>query len=147
GFDALPIDIADIGWNGKRFLDLDDKPITALFKLYPWEWMVREEFGVNLLTGSMRVIEPAWKMLFSNKAILPVLWEMFPGHPNLLPAAFEPGRFTSDFVKKPIFSREGANVAITSKGETVEAPGDYGAEGFIWQAYHELPRFGANYTV
>ncbi len=147
GFEALPIDIADIGWNGKRFLDLDDKPITALFKLYPWEWMVREEFGAHLLAGSMRVIEPAWKMLLSNKAILPVLWEMFPGHPNLLPAAFEPGRFTSDFVKKPIYSREGANVAITSKGETVEAPGDYGAEGFIWQAYHELPRFGANYTV
>ena len=26
-------------------------------------------------------------MLLSNKAILPVLWEMFPGHPNLLPAS------------------------------------------------------------
>ena len=86
-------------------------------------------------------------MLLSNKAILPVLWEMFPGHPNLLAASFEPGKFASDFVKKPLYSREGANVAITAGGRTLEAPGDYGAEGYIWQAYHELPRFGANYTV
>ena len=145
--DARPIDIGDIGWNGKRFVDLDDKPINALFKLYPWEWMVREAFGQNLLAGTMRVIEPAWKMLLSNKAILPVLWEMFPGHPNLLAASFEPGRFKTDYVKKPIYSREGANVSINAAGETIEAPGEYGEEGFIWQAYHPLARFGDNYTV
>jgi glutathionylspermidine synthase len=86
-------------------------------------------------------------MLLSNKAILPVLWEMFPGHPNLLAASFEPGRFATDFVKKPIFSREGANVSISSAAGTVEAPGDYGEEGYIWQEYRELARFGDNYTV
>ena len=145
--DARAIDIADIGWDGARFVDLEDRPIAALFKLYPWEWMAREEFGVHLLDRRMQVIEPAWKMLLSNKAILPVLWEMFPGHPNLLEASFEPGRFATDFVKKPIYSREGANVAITAGGRTLEEPGEYGEEGFIWQAYRELPRFGANYTV
>ena len=147
GLQALSIAISDIGWDGKRFVDLDNRPINALFKLYPWEWMVREEFGANLLRGTMKVIEPPWKMLLSNKAILPVLWEMFPGHPNLLAASFEPGRFKTDFVKKPLYSREGANVSITSATGTVEAPGEYGEEGFIWQAYHELPRFDANYTV
>jgi glutathionylspermidine synthase len=109
--------------------------------------MVREAFGRNLLKGTMRVIEPAWKMLLSNKAILPVLWEMFPGHPNLLAASFEPGKFKTDFVKKPLYSREGANVSITADGKTVEAPGEYGEEGFIWQAYHPLPSFDSNYTV
>ncbi|HXS51852.1 MAG TPA: glutathionylspermidine synthase family protein [Usitatibacter sp.] len=147
GINPCPIDVADIGWDGARFVDLDERPIGALFKLYPWEWMVREEFGTHLLDRSMAVIEPAWKMLLSNKAILPLLWEMFPGHPNLLEAGFEPGRFATDFVKKPIYSREGANVAITSGGRTVEQPGEYGEEGFIWQAYQELPRFGDNYTV
>jgi glutathionylspermidine synthase len=147
GLDAPAIDIADIGWDGKRFVDLDDKPIAALFKLYPWEWLTREEFGPHLLAGTMRVIEPAWKMLLSNKAILPVLWEMFPDHPNLLPASFEPGRFATDYVKKPIYSREGANVSINARGELIEAPGEYGEEGFIWQAYQRLPRFGANHTV
>ncbi len=26
-------------------------------------------------------VEPLWKTLLSNKAILAVLWEMYPGHP------------------------------------------------------------------
>ena len=147
GLTALPIDIGDIGWDGARFVDLDNRPIAALFKLYPWEWMAREQFGEHLLKPVVRVIEPAWKMLLSNKAILPVLWDMFPDHPNLLAASFEPGRFATDFVKKPIYSREGANVSITAGGKTLEAPGEYGEEGFIWQAYHELPRFDGNYTV
>ena len=147
GIQALALDIGDVGWDGKSFVDLEGRPIGALFKLYPWEWMVREQFGTHLLDASMKVIEPPWKMLLSNKAILPVLWEMFPGHPNLLAASFEPGKFTTDFVKKPIYSREGANVAITSGGKTVEAPGDYGDEGFVWQAYHALPDFEGNHTV
>ena len=145
--EARALDISEVGWNGARFVDLEEKPIDVLFKLYPWEWLVREDFGPHLLARSTRVIEPAWKMLLSNKAILPVLWEMFPEHPNLLPASFEPGKFATDYVKKPIYSREGANVSINAGGVTTEAPGTYGAEGFIWQAYHELPRFGANYTV
>jgi glutathionylspermidine synthase len=147
GIDARAIDIADIGWDGARFTDLDERTISALFKLYPWEWMIREEFGQYLLSRKMRVIEPPWKMILSNKAILPVLWEMFPDHPNLLPASFEAGRFKTDFVKKPLYSREGANVSITTGGQTLEQPGEYGDEGFIWQAYHPLPRFGGNYPV
>jgi glutathionylspermidine synthase len=147
GLDARPIDIGEIGWDGKRFVDEASQPIQALFKLYPWEWMVREEFGQHLLANTMRVIEPPWKMLLSNKAILPVLWEMFPGHPNLLAASFEPGKFATDFVKKPIYSREGANVSINARGEVIEAPGEYGEEGFIWQAYHALPEFSGNHTV
>jgi glutathionylspermidine synthase len=147
GLDAIAIAIADIGWDGARFVDLEGRNIGSLFKLYPWEWMVREEFGKFLLKGTMKVIEPPWKMLLSNKAILPVLWEMFPEHPNLLAASFEPGRFATDFVKKPLYSREGANVSINAQGRSLATPGEYGAEGFIWQAYHELPRFDANYTV
>jgi glutathionylspermidine synthase len=147
GLDARAVDIVDIGWNGTRFTDLAETPISVLFKLYPWEWMAREEFAAHLLDRRTLVIEPPWKMVLSNKAILPVLWEMFPDHPNLLAASFEPGRFATDFVKKPIYSREGANVAITTGGTTVEEPGEYGAEGYIWQAYHPLARFGENHTV
>jgi len=45
---------------------------------------------VNGVTGpgATLLIEAPWKMVLSNKAILPILWEMFPGHPNRLPAAF-----------------------------------------------------------
>jgi glutathionylspermidine synthase len=147
GLDARALDISDLGWDGARFVDLDEQTVGALFKLYPWEWMVREEFGQHLLRRALTVIEPAWKMLLSNKAILPVLWELFPDHPNLLPASFEPGKFATDYVKKPVFSREGANVSIHAGSRREEAPGEYGAEGYIWQAFHELPRFDGNYTV
>ena len=143
----MAIAIGDVGWDGARFVDLGNQPIHTLFKLYPWEWMVREAFGPNLLRGAMRLIEPPWKMLLSNKAILPVLWEMFPGHPNLLAASFEQGRFSTDFVKKPLYSREGANVSITSEEGTIDVGGEYGEEGFIWQAYHALPSFGGRYAV
>jgi len=147
GLDARAIDIGAVGWDGRRFVDEEGRAMMALFKLYPWEWMVREEFGGHLAKGGLRVIEPAWKMLLSNKALLPVLWEMFPDHPNLLAASFEPGRFATDFVKKPIYSREGANVSISAAGQTVESPGEYGEEGFIWQAYHPIARFGAHHAV
>jgi glutathionylspermidine synthase len=147
GIEAAAIDIADIGWDETRFVDLEGRAIRALFKLYPWEWMAREAFGRHLLGRAVRVIEPAWKMLLSSKAILPILWEMFPGHPNLLAASFEAGRFATDFVKKPIWSREGANVSIDAGGEKVEAPGDYGEEGYVWQAYRPLARFGGSHTV
>jgi glutathionylspermidine synthase len=109
--------------------------------------MLREAFGADLLTQAMGVIEPPWKMLLSNKGILPILWELFPDHPNLLAASFEPGRFATDYVKKPLYSREGANVTIARAGGILEAGGDYGEEGFVWQADHPLPRFGGHYTV
>jgi glutathionylspermidine synthase len=147
GLDARFIDITSIGWDAvnKRFVDADMGPVDALFKLYPWEWLVREPFGLNLINQrDMMLLEPAWKMLLSNKAILPVLWEKFPNHPNLLPAYFEPHQLANDFVKKPLLSREGANVSIASSSGDVVTGGEYGDEGYIYQAYHPLPSFPAN---
>src|SRR5262245_51741999 len=60
-----------------------------LFKLYPWEWMTRETFGASLPGSSTQFVEPPWKMVLSNKGILPLLWETYPDHPNLLPAYFD----------------------------------------------------------
>ena len=149
GVDAKFIDIGDIGWDAvaKVFADTENKEITTLFKLYPWEWMAREAFGMNLIASRLRTIEPPWKMLLSNKAILPVLWELNPGHPNLLASFFEPQKFATDFVKKPILSREGANVTITTGKGEIAIPGEYGAEGFIYQAYHPLPVYDGSHTV
>ena len=149
GIDARFIALGDIGWNSATSLFVDDKDemIGVLFKLWPWEWMVREAFGINLLKGTVKVVEPPWKMLLSNKAILPLLWDKYPDHPNLLAASFEPGRFATDFVKKPLYSREGANVTITTAAGEIAVPGDYGGEGFVYQAYHPLPSFAGSHTV
>jgi glutathionylspermidine synthase len=135
------IDIKDIGWDEtqQRFVDVENRHIQALFKLYPWEWLVREEFGQNILVADTRWIEPPWKMLLANKGILPILWELFPNHPNLLPAYFQPDVFLASgekYVKKPLFSREGENVAIMQGNTVLEAEaGRYGEEGFVYQAF------------
>ncbi len=149
GVQARFVAIDRIGWNASAgaFVDEDNEEIRILCKLYPWEWMADEAFGPNLLRSSLRVIEPAWKMLLSNKAILPILWELFPDHPNLLPAFREPGRAGPDFVKKPLLSREGANVTLHKDGATLESGGEYGEEGFVYQAYAPIPRFGADYVT
>jgi glutathionylspermidine synthase len=106
----------------------------------------QDAFGAQLIKAPTRWIEPPWKAILSNKGILPLLWEMFPGHPNLLPAFFEDdpnaARLGASFVRKPIYSREGANIALISEGVTVlEHKGPYGAEGFIRQAFASLPEF------
>jgi len=147
GWDARRIDIEDLGWDGARFLDQEEAPVATLFKLYPWEWLVREEFGQHLLGRPAALIEPAWKMLLSNKALLVLLWEMNYGHPNLLPAYFTPQKFGADYVKKPLLSREGANITIRSRGEVHEQLGAYGEEGFVYQGVAPLPAFDGRYPV
>jgi glutathionylspermidine synthase len=148
GLDTARIAVEDIGWDGGHFCDLDNLRIEALFKLYPWEWIVGEVFGEHLLSGAARVIEPAWKMVLSNKAALSLLWEMAPNHPNLLPAALERGGIEGPVVRKPIFGREGANVQVIEADRVVaETGGGYGAEGFVYQADAPLPAFDGNYPV
>jgi glutathionylspermidine synthase len=148
GLETAGIAVEDIGWDGERFVDLIDEPIEALFKLYPWEWIAGEAFGPHLFSGATRVIEPAWKMVLSNKAALALLWEMAPNHPNLLPAALEPGSIKGAAVRKPIFGREGANVQVIEGGRVVtDTGGVYGAEGFVYQAHAPLPVFDGNYPV
>lgn len=133
-----------IGWDHTRWLFVDEKsqPIKSIFKLYPWEWMVQETFGPYLTTDrGTQWIEPGWKMLLSNKGILPILWELYPGHPNLLEAHFEPGRLTA-YARKPLYSREGNNVTLSDeRGAFAQSDGTYGEEGFIEQALASLPSF------
>ncbi|MEQ5808606.1 glutathionylspermidine synthase family protein [Alteromonas sp. NFXS44] len=141
------IGLADTG----AFTDLQDNPVTECFKLYPWEFMLRESFGDALSGAGTNWIEPPWKAILSNKALLPLLWEMFPGHPNLLPAYFPdnaPGLETGKWIQKPLFSREGANISLIENGkQTKLSDGPYGEEGVVIQAFTALPRFAENYIL
>ncbi|KQT51868.1 hypothetical protein ASG47_03045 [Devosia sp. Leaf420] len=137
------LDIKDIGVDAQgRFTDLQDRVIDRCFKLYPWEFMLREKFAEHLPQSGHVFVEPAWKAVLSNKGLLPLLWKRYPNHPNLLPAFFEDdhdAQSLTSFVRKPLLSREGENVTITTDGkELASAPGDYGDEGFIIQQYAPL---------
>jgi glutathionylspermidine synthase len=134
------------------FVDLQNQPIELIFKLYPWEWMMRETFGTSLAGAPTQWVEPPWKAILSNKGILPLLWAMFPRHPNLLPAYFEDDQgassLKSSYARKPLYSREGANVELVIDGTAVDSDGGpYGGEGFVRQALAPLPQFNGNYTV
>jgi glutathionylspermidine synthase len=148
GIDTKFINVHDIGRNTHTFTDLQEKKIHYIFKLYPWEWLMNEEYGRLMLATNTVWIEPAWKMILSNKAILPILWQLFPNHPNLLEAYFDsPGNMTS-YAKKPLLSREGANITLVENGTTIsETSGEYGEEGFIYQQLQKLPNFNNNFPV
>jgi glutathionylspermidine synthase len=142
--------VADLGWDRRReiFVDLAGERIARCFKLYPWEWLWREEFAAHLARDPVQWIEPAWKMLLSNKGLLPVLWELFPGHPNLLAAHDTPSPLGPRHVRKPKLGREGANVALVEGGVAVEETvGGYGAEGFVYQATADLADFDGQHAV
>jgi len=114
-----------IGWEqaANQFVDLKRQPIRTIFMLYPWEWLLRDDFGAHALAtmdslsakpiaGKVQWIEPIWKMLWSNKALLAILWELNPNHELLLPAYLDGPRNLRNYVRKPLFGREGAGVAV-----------------------------------
>jgi glutathionylspermidine synthase len=128
--------MSEIGWNERRNVFVDagqyEDPIRSIFKLYPWESMMDEEFASQCLRTykDIRWIEPIWKMLLSNKGILPILWELYPNHELLLESHFVSASSgwqpAPGWVRKPMHSREGANISMAfPNGQLLETPGDY----------------------
>jgi glutathionylspermidine synthase len=142
GIETDFLHVQDIGWNSEdqEFRDTNENTIETLFKLYPWEWMINEGFGDNLLESETSFIEPIWKLVMSNKGIMAIMYELYPDSPYLLPTYFENKKhLLVDYVKKPIFSREGANIEIVENGQTVHSEdGDYGYEGYVYQELKKL---------
>jgi glutathionylspermidine synthase len=148
GLDAPFLHIDEIGWRDDDFVDLQDRPIITLFKLYPWEWLMREEFARNIPLSQAQFIEPAWKMLLANKAILKLLWDAHRDHPNLLPASFDAHQIKGAVAAKPILGREGNNIRLSDRSATLaRTAGPYGQEKFVYQALHELPKFDDRHAV
>ncbi|MEE4079157.1 glutathionylspermidine synthase family protein [Pseudomonas viridiflava] len=152
GIDARHIDIEDIGLTTDgRFVDLDAQPIERLFKLHAWEHIFQESFGEYVAASGTQFVEPAWKAILSNKGILPLLWQFNEGHPNLLESHVDRDprqAVPRGWVRKPYFSREGANIEMRTPGDQVIAvDGPYTDAPYIMQAYSPLPRFDDSYTL
>lgn len=147
GLTTQYVPIEKLGWNWDRgqFVDAAQRHVANCFKLYPWEWMLREPFASQLLADNTRWMEAPWKMIPSNKAILPVLWELFPNSPHLLRASLEP--LAGSFVRKPMLGREGANIMRVADGrEEPPTAGPYGPP-YVYQELCRLPAFDGNYPV
>lgn len=114
----------DIGPGEKgQFTDLQDQVISNLFKLYPWEYMLREMFSTKLEDAGVRWLEPALEEHYLQQSVAADAVGDVPGPPNLLEAYFAEDDHPpmEKYVVKPIFSREGANVSIIENGKTLEA--------------------------
>ncbi len=148
GLRNATITMGDIGWEKStmHFVDLDRQPIKTIFKLYPWEWLLQDKFSVHALDTMNQVqwIEPIWKMMWSNKALLAVLWEMYPRHPLLLPSYLDGPRELRDCVRKPLLGREGEGISI----HRAPAPPPV-SDGrlYVYQGLARLAQADGNYAV
>ena len=141
GLTTVGLTMSDIGWDGatKQFVGIEDERIDVLFKLYPWENMLREAFGRHIMADPdvVQWIEPMWKVALSNKALLAALWHLFPDHENLLPAYLgDPGPLR-EWVAKPLFGREGDGIRIRTDEFTEIHDGPVRRRGLL------LPEVGA----
>ncbi|WP_187477536.1 glutathionylspermidine synthase family protein [Amniculibacterium sp. G2-70] len=135
--------IHEISLGDGSFCTPQGEMIENIFKLYPYEWMFHEEFGEALISNFdfCTWIEPFYKSIMSNKMFMVYLSRLFPDSPYILKCQTDPEGLIN-YVKKPLLSREGANIEIIKNGMSIEkTEGDYGEEGFVYQDYFELPVF------
>ncbi len=151
GVPTAEIVIDAVGWDTAQcaFVDTNNNVIRSIFKLYPWEWLLKDQFGQHALDTYKNVqwIEPLWKFVLSSKGILPILWRLFPGHPNLLACYADGPRGLSRYVAKPVISREGSNITVHTPDDETETAGRYGAYSRVYQELCPLPAFDGNHTV
>ena len=133
-----------VGWHRRQreFVDHDGTPIRHCYKLYPWEWMLREPFAKFVGSAQCSFIEPPWRLLLGSKGILCLVSELFGDHPAVLACDTTPQKLGTSFVSKPLFGHEGHNVTIHCNGMVAESTaGEYGDEARVFQAFVESPRY------
>ncbi|MFB0912794.1 MAG: glutathionylspermidine synthase family protein, partial [Glaciecola sp.] len=103
-----------------------------------------------LLRKEIMVYEPMWTLIPSNKAILPILWALFPNHPWLLETSLELSEELKQkgFVSKPIVGRCGANIQLIDENNQTlaEKGGNFGERDCVYQQLWPLPKVGKYYV-
>ena len=150
GFSTRVLDINALNLQDGRFYDPSGERVERCFKLYPWEWMADESPDGCL--ADVQWVEPMWKLLMSNKAILKILSDLFSDSPYVLPCYLSRPE-SGMFCKKPVYSREGHNVSvleIRNWEERVllpETEGDYGTGAYVYQEYVVPVAYSGRYPV
>lgn len=156
GLEVEVLPIEHVGLVDNNFIDSNGKEIRNCFKLYPWEWMSEDAYGDYIPNATTRWIEPSWKMLLSNKAILALLYKRYPECKYLVPSYLSDKEFKvqvgEKWVTKPLLSREGSNIVIwegTEQGvvELSSTKGDYDESKIVYQKFIEWVEFDGNYPM
>jgi glutathionylspermidine synthase len=147
GFNTAFAYADEVAFDAKDGIFVDDTNYELWFKLIAWEEIALEEPDLAmLLTQIVKnrkaiIFNPAYTLMFQSKGMLPILWELFPGHPLLLESSFQPLEGMKQ-VQKPFFGREGESIRILNEeGNIIKGePGAYDNFKSVYQAYTELPQ-------
>jgi len=156
--------VTDLHWHNGNIVDSEGIPIKRVWKTWAWETaldQLRNEMKEHevatighdsssaprlvdvLLRPDVMVHEPLWTLIPSNKAILPVMWMLFPDHPYLLNSQFEltDELIKGGYVEKPIVGRSGENIVISDTDDIIgKTEGRFGTRKRIYQSLFRLPK-------
>ncbi len=138
------IDEVDFDENGIYY---NEDKYELWFKLIPWEDIAIEEPDLAMLLTKVVenkeaiIFNPAYTLMFQSKAILKILWDLYPNHPLLLETSYEPLEGKKQVVK-PIYGREGESVKILDENGNLLAgkDGEYDNHKMVYQEFIELPK-------
>ena len=152
GFSTRVLDINALNLQDGKFTDPSGELVKRCFKLYPWEWMADESPDGCL--ADVVWLEPIWKLVMSNKAILCTLLNCFRILPMCGTLALSCHVLKREtFCKKPVFSREGHNVSIVDIRDweehflLPETEGDYNTGAYVYQQYVKPTTYAGRYPV
>lgn len=151
GFKTAYSDLEHVIFSAEEgiFLETEQgyQPFDFFYKLVPWEFVIYEEPELlNLLTDIVTndlgyVLNPAYTVVFQNKAFMAYLYELFPNNEYLLETYFGKGNFSGrSYVEKVIYGREGENISIMDTTGKLSAgnDGDFGDYPSIEQKFTDL---------
>jgi glutathionylspermidine synthase len=139
------MDLNEVRWSDgdREVRDPHENRIDTLFMAYPWDVLAGDEFGKEFIKHDPATfIEPPWRTLLSSKGMLCALWDMFPNHPNLLPASYDAERLSGDLIRKPVWGWQGSDVSLICQGTAAKAEERQNKTfSHIYQRYSPLPQF------
>eukprot|EP00656_Telonema_subtile_P040422 TRINITY_DN4549_c0_g1_i2.p1 TRINITY_DN4549_c0_g1~~TRINITY_DN4549_c0_g1_i2.p1 ORF type:complete len:247 (-),score=52.82 TRINITY_DN4549_c0_g1_i2:6-746(-) len=139
-------------------VDQEGEVVRSVWKTWAWETIFDQLSAPNghlqvadvVLAEGVQTYEPLWTAIPNNKAILPVLWELFPGHRYLLRSEFALSETLkgspAGYVQKPIVGRCGQGVTMVgTDGRVVASLGTtrFAEKDSVYQELRQLPRTAA----
>lgn len=131
----------------EQLFTAEGNPIRHMLITHDWYEMLASGLLACFSPHKTRIVEPAWRALLSNKAILKILWDMYPDHPYLLRTTLHPEDMGgTPYVSKPILGYWGENVAFHNTTQPLYREGRFSAFPRIYQQLSQLPYHDSHYA-
>ena len=174
GFESkILFGLDELRWDAAgQLIDADGRLVNCVWKTWAWETAIEQVREVSaeeyaavpirtghpqnevrlidvLLRPEVLVFEPLWTVIPGNKAILPILWSLFPHHRYLLDTDFTVNDelVKTGYAVKPIAGRCGSNIDLVSHHEEVldKTSGKFAEQKNIYQQLWCLPKVDGKY--